>query len=310
MTKLLIADDEVTVARSIARALEFAGYETQVAAGCDEALAMLDDGVDLLLTDMQMPGKNGLALLLEAQRRRPGLPVAIMTAHASVEGAIAAMQRGAYDYLLKPCRTEEIVLKVELGLRLSRYEHDLRRRNEELEEMSAQLAEQNTELERLATTDPLTQLVNRRRFFERLEDAVVTTQRYRHPTALIMIDIDNFKRINDSFGHPRGDAVLVEIAERLQHSVRSLDVVGRLGGEELAVLVPNTERDGALELAERLRHAVCDEPFEEVGTVTISAGVATATGSLSQIVSEADRALYEAKNGGRNCVVFARPRAA
>ncbi len=308
-TRLLIVDDEPTVARSIARALEFDGYEARVASGFDEAIVQID-AIDLLLTDMQMPGKTGLDLLLETQRRRPELPVAIMTAFASVENALSAMQQGAYDYLLKPCHTEEIILKVELGLRLSRYEHELKRRNAELERMSWQLAEQNEELERLATTDELTKLANRRSFLARVDDAVAQATRYGHPVALIMLDLDHFKRINDTYGHPRGDAVLVETAERLQRTVREVDLVGRLGGEEIGILLPNTDRDGALELAERIRECISGASYEEVGEVTVSAGVATLQGDASRMIAEADAALYEAKRGGRDRVVAAPRRAA
>lgn len=302
VTTLLIVDDEPNVRSALARALELEGFETRVADGYEAALALLD-GVDLLLTDMQMPDKSGLELLLEARRRRPDLPVAIMTAYASVDGALEAMQRGAYDYLLKPCHTDEIILKVNLGLRLSRYEHELKARNEALEALTRELAEKNVQLERLATTDALTGLFNRRRFLERVDETAAATMRYHHPAALVMIDIDHFKAVNDTYGHPRGDAVLVEVAERLASRARAVDVVGRLGGEEFAVLLPNTSLEGARELAEGLRVAIESAPFEEVGAVTISVGVAPLAGDVPRALVEADRALYEAKNSGRNQVV-------
>lgn len=308
-TRLLIVDDEPTVARSIARALEFSGYETCVASCYAEAIDLVDS-IDLLLTDMQMPGPSGLDLLLETQRRRPDVPVAIMTAYASVEDALNAMQHGAYDYLLKPCNTDEIILKVELGLRLSRYEHELRRQNDELLAMSKRLAHQNSELERLATTDDLTKLANRRSFLRRLDEAVASATRYRQPLCLLMLDIDHFKRINDGFGHPRGDAVLVEAAARLRASVREVDLVGRLGGEEIGVLLPNTELDGALELAERIRVRIGREDFEEVGRVTASIGVASLQADAARLIAEADEALYDAKRSGRDRVAFSSVRAA
>lgn len=302
VTTLLIVDDEPNVRSALSRALELEGFETRTADGYDAALEQLD-GVDLLLTDMQMPGRSGLELLLEARRRRPDLPVAIMTAYASVDGALEAMQRGAYDYLLKPCHTDEIILKVNLGLRLSRYEHELRERNEKLEALTKELEEKNAQLERLATTDALTGLVNRRRFLERVDETAAAAVRYQHPAALLMIDIDHFKAVNDTYGHPRGDAVLVEVAERLVSRARNVDVVGRLGGEEFAVLLPNTELDGARELAEGLRVAIASAPFEEVGEVTISIGVTALGGDVPRSMSDADKALYDAKEGGRNQVV-------
>jgi diguanylate cyclase (GGDEF)-like protein len=120
-----------------------------------------------------------------------------------------------------------------------------------------------------------------------------------------MIDIDHFKRVNDTFGHPRGDAVLVETARRMSARARAADVVGRLGGEELAVLLPSTDLDGAVAFAEGLRSAIADEPYEELGPLTISAGVAAFDGDAERMMAEADAALYRAKQGGRNRVVHA-----
>jgi diguanylate cyclase (GGDEF)-like protein len=303
-TTLLIVDDELNVLRTLERALEMEGFAVLSAASGSEALRVIDRA-DLVLTDMSMPGMDGLELLLEIKKRRPDLPVAMMTAYASVDGALAAMQQGAYDYLLKPCQSEEITLKVKLGLRLSRYEHELRVRNEELERTKLRLEEANQRLERLATTDPLTDLPNRRRFIERLEEETETAHRYKHATSLILLDLDHFKRVNDNFGHPAGDRVLVEVARILKERARAADLPARLGGEEFAILVPFTNEGGACELAEDMRVRIEQHVFEGIGHVTASFGVAeldTSAGSERRLLSEADAALYRAKAAGRNRV--------
>jgi diguanylate cyclase (GGDEF)-like protein len=303
MSKLLIVDDEPGVRTALQRALVMEGFEVLCASSGEEALGMVDQA-DLVLTDMSMPRMDGLGLLLEIKRRRPELPVAIMTAYASVDGALVAMQQGAYDYLLKPCQSDEIILKVKLGLKLSRYEHELRARNEELERIKARLEEANAKLERLATTDALTELANRRRFMERLEQEAETASRYGHALAVIMIDIDHFKRVNDTFGHPAGDRVLVEVARIMRERARAADLAARLGGEELAILLPSTSVEGARELAEDVRARIASTAFDEVGRVTASFGVAglDPTLGVARLLAAADAALYRAKSAGRNRV--------
>ncbi|MCK6546599.1 diguanylate cyclase [Myxococcota bacterium] len=316
MTTVLIVDDEPDVLDSLRMILELEGFDVRPALDADEALDELD-GADLVLTDMSMPGATGLELLEEIRRRKPHLPIAMMTAHASVDVALKAMQAGAYDYLLKPYQAEEIILKVKLGLRLSRYEHELRARNEELERTQAELRELNTRLEaanvlleRLATTDALTGLANRRKLMERLDQELAKSRRYDERVSLVLLDVDHFKRINDRFGHPVGDRVLAELAELIQERARETDLAARIGGEEFAVLLSSTGREGATELAEDLRERVEAHAFEGVGRVTVSLGVATHVPEKrkagdppsSKLFAAADQALYRAKGEGRNRV--------
>jgi diguanylate cyclase (GGDEF)-like protein/PAS domain S-box-containing protein len=178
----------------------------------------------------------------------------------------------------------------------------------DLEETNRKLAEANAQLERLATTDPLTGLSNRLVFEQKLEDEIHRSQRYHSPLSLILLDVDRFKSYNDSFGHPAGDAVLVEVARLLRVSARSIDVVARIGGEEFAIILPNTPLDGAVLLGERFRQAI-DSAIWAYRPVTISVGVA-AIGpeicSSNQLVASADAALYRAKQRGRNRVEYDR----
>lgn len=169
------------------------------------------------------------------------------------------------------------------------------------------------ETERLATTDGLTGLLNRRTFNTVLDRRFREADRYRRPLSLLLLDIDHFKKVNDTHGHPAGDAVLRGVARIAQRCARETDAVARYGGEELALILPETDADGARAVAERIRKAVeaAQHPTEQGAVrVTVSIGVATQGPSPEEMVEGADKALYRAKQGGRNRVEEARGRAA
>lgn len=176
-----------------------------------------------------------------------------------------------------------------------------------LDVKQTELLEANTRLETLATTDELTGLKNHRAFQENLSDQIALADRMLTPLSLLMIDVDHFKSINDTFGHPVGDKYLQTIAEILQNNSRKVDFVARYGGEEFAVILPNTNPLSAMLLAEKLRKAIEAEPWVEK-PVTASFGVSTLTGDVSdktQLVHLADQALYISKARGRNCLTHA-----
>jgi len=164
------------------------------------------------------------------------------------------------------------------------------------------------EVSRRARTDALTGLANRRAFDEQLEQLLAHADRFGHSVSLILADVDHFKKVNDTWGHESGDVVLKSIAKTLSDGVRAVDVCARFGGEEIAILLPQTQLGGAVELADRLRKAVASKPIMALGNevpVTISCGVACyPEGVLTKeaLFAAADRALYEAKSSGRNCV--------
>jgi diguanylate cyclase len=170
------------------------------------------------------------------------------------------------------------------------------------------------EVSRRARTDALTGLANRRAFDEQLEQLLAHADRFGHSVSLILADVDHFKAVNDTWGHEVGDIVLQSIARTLSDGVRAVDVCSRFGGEEIAILLPQTTLQGAVELADRLRKAVAAKPIAAQGTevtVTVSCGVASyPDGVLTKeaLFAAADRALYEAKSAGRNCVKAAIPR--
>jgi diguanylate cyclase (GGDEF)-like protein len=176
-------------------------------------------------------------------------------------------------------------------------------------EMVVKLRTKSEELERLSVTDSLTNLFNRRRLEELLDQEVRRSQRLKHPFAIVMVDVDNFKHYNDDFGHLAGDDVLARVATVLHDSVREVDTVARYGGEEFVILMPEATTREAVHLAERLRKRVADEPIEHRG-ITISLGVAQypVNGeSAAAVIAAADSALYDAKRAGRNLVSDAGP---
>ena len=170
--------------------------------------------------------------------------------------------------------------------------------------------EYHEEIYRLTIIDALTEIHNKRYFLEFLDRELARCARYGRPLALVMLDIDRFRSINEDLGHLGGDCTLRELAARLKKNVRKEELFARYGGEEFAIVLPETERQGAIQLSERLRQAVDSEPFhyeERTFTVTISLGVATTTGqnvpSTSELIRDADEKLYQAKHQGRNRVV-------
>jgi len=189
---------------------------------------------------------------------------------------------------------------------LERYRQNL----EQLVQARTQALEQaNTELERLATTDPLTGLFNRRTFLERGAQCQLNAQRYEAPYSVIIVDIDDFKSINDRFGHDKGDQVLKTVVQRLRVGLREADTLARWGGEEFIVLSTQSTCEGASQLAERMRQTLVESPIESIGQVTASFGVAgyVAGDTLDTLVKRADAGLYAAKHAGRNCVGSVEP---
>jgi len=228
-------------------------------------------------------------------------------APADIDGFLFA-PKGPADY-----RVAWLVLSGALALvaviaavawRFVRLSRALAREITQRQRIEQKLRDSNATLEQLATTDRLTGLLNRRKFEELATIEIGRARRYANPLALLFLDIDHFKAVNDHYGHPTGDIVLAEMSQRLRASVRQSDSVGRWGGEEFLILAPGASRDEALRLAEKLRAMVAAQGFRQVGSLTISIGVSTLQGDddLQALVSRADAAMYRAKQGGRNRV--------
>jgi diguanylate cyclase (GGDEF)-like protein len=310
--RLLVADDEEAIRGTLSALLGEEGYEVTAVSSAEEAIARLgDDPFSVVLTDIRMGGMTGIELLQEVKRLHPGTEVIIMTSYASLETAVLALRSGAYDYILKPFEDLEFVTTavtraVEKGSLVRERDalvEALARKNRELSEINALLAER-------ANRDGLTGLHNHRYFQEALAREAVLCKRHGRDLSLIFGDVDHFKKFNDTNGHQVGDTVLRNIAEILQKCIRMSDIVARYGGEEFVVLLPDTTKEDARGLAERIRAAIESHPFpggetQPGGRLTMSLGLSSFPGDGQEpadLIKRADSALYAAKRDGRNVV--------
>ena len=309
--RVLVVDAEPMVQELVRRRLGEAGFGTVAAASGQEALAAAEGGgVDVILLSAALPDGDGLDVLarLRAMPSVEGVSIALMATQRDAESLRRGLAQGADDYLRKPIDRVELTARVQALLRLRRHLAELRRKSERLEEL-------NAALERLATRDALTGVANRGSLEARLAEEGDRWWRYRQPLSVVLLDVDHFKRVNDTHGHGAGDAVLRGVAETLMGAVRKVDFVARYGGEEFVVVAPSTDAAGARILAERVRAAVAASPVEAAGldgapvtvAVTVSLGVVTLPGAPeaaalrpADLLAHADKALYRAKQGGRN----------
>lgn len=292
---LLIDDDRLQfrLTQEHFRAFPGAPYTLDWAATYAEGLErLLAGGYAACLLDYQLGSHDGLELIRAAVTAGCRTPIVFLTAETADRVDHAAMHAGALDYLVKGEITPRAL------------ERSLR--------YALKLGETLEALRQLATRDPLTGLLNRREFDRVLAEESERARRFGTAVALVLVDLDHFKRVNDRHGHPAGDAVLCEVASRLQAQVRNVDRVMRLGGEEFALVLVQTARAAAVAVAERVVAAIRNDPVAAGGerrlAVTASAGVAAlpedATTS-ADLIAAADRALYAAKTAGRDRVVAA-----
>jgi diguanylate cyclase (GGDEF)-like protein len=245
--------------------------------------------------DWVMPGLDGIDVCRRIRERKPEpyIYVILLTGQDSKADMLAGFDAGADDYITKPFEAQELKARVQTGARIA--------------ELQQQLITTREQLRFQGLRDSLTHVLNRLAFFELYNREVERARRSQSSFALIMGDVDHFKRINDQFGHVAGDAVLRETARRLRLIQRACDAVARYGGEEFVVLAPDCDEDGGRALAERFRSAIEKEPMPVTHgtiTVTMSFGVA-ATSNMDEaekLLQIADERLYRAKALGRNRV--------
>jgi diguanylate cyclase (GGDEF)-like protein len=241
---------------------------------------------DLLLVDVTMPGMDGYDVCRAIQAGGSNAPpVIFLTAHTQITSRVAGLDAGAVDYIVKPFEQTELIARVRAALR-SKAARD-------------EFAEQ-------ATRDPLTGLFNRRQLDVLSGEAIAVAKRYGRDLSCLMVDLDRFKSVNDQHGHAAGDTVLREAARRFAESIRAADILGRYGGEEFLLLLPETGALAAVTAANKLRSALAASPFD-LGAldlqVTASIGVAAWHDGMSasaSLYAAADEALYRAKELGRN----------
>jgi diguanylate cyclase (GGDEF)-like protein len=296
--RILVVDDSALVRAMVSALLRKVGYVVREAEDGVKAISMLlEEGFDVVITDMHMPEKDGFEVLETVRRRSLHTEVIILTGtHAKdVTCAVRAMRLGAHDFLTKPpAGPHEVLVTVDRAMEKKR-----------LKEANLRLL---AEMEGLSRTDALTGVWNRRAFEETLRRELVRASRHQLPLSLIMVDIDRFKRINDTYGHRVGDEVLKWFGLHASRVLREGDTIHRYGGEEFAIVLPHTGPAGALTVANRLLAHLASTPFQDSLCVTASAGVASGIGEELDdldLVALADTALYQAKHEGRNRAVGA-----
>jgi diguanylate cyclase (GGDEF)-like protein len=299
--RILIVDDNAMIRSEIKAVLMKDGgfsHFMEASDGLTAFKTIMENPPDVVLCDLVMPGFDGLKFLgLKASRKElEQIPVIILTAEDDLDRKAEILERGASDYVTKPFHEKELLARVRIHTKLKLLQDELR--------------EKNIQLENLSVTDPLTGLANRRRLMTRLEEEVVRGRRHKTPLAVIMIDIDHFKQVNDTHGHAMGDEVLRNIGAMLKSGVRSTDLAARFGGEELTIVLPHTDLASAIQVAENLRQKFADMEHQLDGVTlrkTASLGVAARDGQGDQpdaesLLKRADEALYRAKQGGRDRV--------
>jgi diguanylate cyclase (GGDEF)-like protein len=294
---LLVEDDEddFTLTTSLLSEIENQEVSVEWAASYGDGLsALVKGGYDVCLVDYNLGERTGLELLREATAVNSSVPMIMLTGHGGYEVDAEAMKAGAADYLVKSeVSTPTLERSLRYAIRHSRLVDGLRK---------------------LARRDELTGLYNRRAMDEMLREETDRHSRYGRPAALVMLDVDCFKSINDSYGHLIGDEVLRWLAQLVRDTIRTADIPTRYGGEELAIILPEMNSRQAVGMAERLRRRVAACPFESRGRdgqalrihVTISLGVAGLPDDAldaDALVAAADEGLYAAKRAGRNRAV-------
>jgi two-component system, cell cycle response regulator len=300
--RILVADDEAVSRRMVQALLVKWGYEVVTAEDGDAAWEILRAPLAprMALMDWIMPGRHGVDVCraLRRQRQEPYTYIVLLTAKDAKESVVEGLESGADDYLTKPFHPQELKARIRVGLRVLDLEDNLVQAREAMRFK--------------ATHDNLTGMWNRCAILDALNREIWRSRREGNPLGVLMLDLDHFKSVNDTYGHLAGDCVLREVARRMQKDIRPYDAIGRYGGEEFLILLPGCGSLETREKAERLRSAIIGEPVETSEgalKITVSVGGVTTLDrphdSANQILQLVDEALYRAKKEGRNRTVMA-----
>ncbi len=294
---ILIVDDDPAVRDSIHEFLTIIDYKVDSVASAEQAIDMLrNKHIDIIITDIMMEGMDGLELTRYIKDHYNS-DVIVMTGYTGDYTYEEAINKGADDFVFKPVKFEELQLRLKRVLR------------------ERQLTQERTlmldQLRNLAITDDLTKLFNSRHFYSQLEQEMNRYRRYKRIFSILLLDIDHFKRFNDNYGHLEGDRILRRVGRMITSCMRTMDTAYRYGGEEFTVLLPETDCDAALTVAERIKEKVSGEALEYSNdpcvTVSIGATQYSETDTISDLIKRADKAMYVAKQKGRNRIAYLLP---
>jgi diguanylate cyclase (GGDEF)-like protein len=314
--KVLVVDDDTKLRRLLSHLLANAGYQVIEAQDGEEGLSLaLQESPQIVVTDWSMPSMSGLELCRTLRRMESGRHtfILMLTAREEEERVLDAFNAGADDYVTKPFNPRILLARVQAGRRLIELQQQVEADKIERLKQVGDMGLMTRKLRTAALTDFLTELPNRRYAISRLEQEWAAAERLQRALSVVLIDIDNFKRVNDEYGHDVGDLVLKAVSDTLRARTRRGDVVCRLGGEEFLVINVNSDLEGAWQCAERLRSAVEETTLragEFVGRITVSLGVARRQPGMKgpqSLLKAADAAVYEAKGAGRNTIRGERP---
>ena len=295
--RILIIDDDAAALETFSELLETVGYHVEGTGSATHALELLENKTyHLIITDLVMPQMDGISLIKNIKSLGIDIPIIVMTGFATIEHAVESMKAGAFDFITKPFNLEQIKIIITKTFE-----------NRRLQKM----AEEWEYYKDLSNRDDLTQLSNYRHFMETLEKEINRTMRYNRPLSLLMIDIDDFKAYNDSYGHLVGDIVLKQISAIIKKNTRGCDLAARYGGEEFCVILPETTETETKVVAERIREGIADYHLmtgegTPVGKLSVTIGLSSMPDKATtkrELIKTADKALYQGKTTGKNRVV-------
>lgn len=310
--RVLVIEDSPFEFDQIKAALEAVGHQVLFADTGIQGVKLAREALpDLILLDMVLPDMNGCETCrhLRGQEDLRGIPIIIVTVKGKTEDKVSGLGEGATDYVTKPFDPAELQARVAAALRMKRLQDELIEKNKELAGKNQEYQVLLKQFQTLAITDPVTGLFNRRYLQEVLNQEFSRAQRYCTPFSCLLIDVDEFKQVNDRFGHEAGDKVLEELGKIILMEIRKVDLAARYGGDEFAVLLPESLREDAAQVAQRILERVGGTTFPILAKkhrVTVSIGVAgfpdPELRDARQAILAADFALYRAKRSGGNRV--------
>jgi diguanylate cyclase (GGDEF)-like protein len=303
---ILLVDDEPLNLKLLKRMLEIKGFTTTTALTGAEAMQLLEKTpVDLILLDVIMPGIGGYEVCqkIKSIPELKRIPVVFLTGLTENQDLIKGFDVGAVDYVRKPFNVAELLARVNAHVEIKRSREIIETQKAKLEQINDELEAMNRSLYQRSITDSLTNVFNRQYALDYLHKEMDRFKRYGGVFSMMLLDIDHFKAINDTFGHLQGDAALVRCSQALKRSVRTVDILGRFGGEEFLIILPSTALTGAILVAKRVCEAMKEtgNPGMSVPPLTMSIGIAPYGGQEEKVfIQKIDGLLYKAKASGRN----------